>query len=64
MAPRSRDVGGAFLDVFPRIVRRRMAEAWTGAERAHQLIRRGRDAEFNVIHDRGTLFGLKTGGNV
>ena len=58
------DVGLAFLEVFPRIVRRRMHESWTPEEREHQLVRRGRYVEFNLIYDRGTLFGLRTSGNV
>jgi coproporphyrinogen III oxidase len=57
-------VGEAFLDVFPRLVRRRMATPFSAEDKARQLEWRGRYAEFNLIYDRGTLFGLKTGGNV
>lgn len=60
----TQDVGAAFVDIYPKIARSKMDLAWTPEQKQAQKVKRGRYVEFNLLYDRGTLFGLKTGGNV
>lgn len=60
----TKDVGLAILDIYPKLIKAKINLPWTKEQREHQLVKRGRYVEFNLLYDRGTTFGLSTGGNV